>query len=70
MSHSKISTFTLITLSGLTGGIERQSSAGSAAHARPNDGSIAYITARLLEEFHYTQHPFDTEMSHRFYALI
>ncbi len=33
----------------------------------PNDGNIAYVTARLLEEFHYTQHPFDTEMSEKFY---
>ena len=33
----------------------------------PNDGNIAYITARLLEEFHYTQHPFDTDMSEKFY---
>jgi carboxyl-terminal processing protease len=33
----------------------------------PNDGNVAYITARLLEEFHYSQHPFDTEMSKKFY---
>ncbi|HTR43470.1 MAG TPA: carboxy terminal-processing peptidase [Pseudomonadales bacterium] len=33
----------------------------------PNDGNISYITARLLEEFHYTQHPFDTDISKKFY---
>ena len=33
----------------------------------PNDPSIAYITARLLENFHYLQQPFDTEISKKFY---
>lgn len=33
----------------------------------PNDGNVAYITARLLEEFHYSQHPFDAEISKKFY---
>jgi carboxyl-terminal processing protease len=33
----------------------------------PNDGNIAYITARLLEEFHYSQHPFDESISKKFY---
>ena len=32
----------------------------------PSDGRIAYVTARLLEEFHYLQQPLDTEMSKRF----
>ncbi|MDD5140405.1 MAG: carboxy terminal-processing peptidase [Verrucomicrobiales bacterium] len=32
----------------------------------PNDGRIAYVTARLLEEFHYSQQPLDAEMSERF----
>ena len=27
----------------------------------PNDGRIAYITARLLEEYHYSQELLDTE---------
>lgn len=36
---------------------------------QPEDGSIAYITARLLEEYHYTRHLFDTEMSERLYDL-
>ena len=33
----------------------------------PNDGRIAYVTARLLEEYHYSQQPFDTEMSEKFF---
>ena len=33
----------------------------------PNDGSIAYWTARLLEEIHYSQQPLDPEMSKRFF---
>jgi carboxyl-terminal processing protease len=33
----------------------------------PNDGRIAYVTARLLEEYHYSQHPLDTELSEKFF---
>jgi carboxyl-terminal processing protease len=33
----------------------------------PNDGRIAYVTARLLEEYHYSQHPLDKEMSEKFF---
>src|SRR5450756_593998 len=29
----------------------------------PNDAKIAFVTARLLESYHYLQHPFDREMS-------
>ncbi len=29
----------------------------------PNDAKIAFTTARLLENFHYSQHPFDQELS-------
>src|SRR5215469_1580502 len=67
MSHSKITTFTLITLLGLTGVLCAKAAPALPLAPGPNDGSIAYITARLLEEFHYTQHPFDTELSERFY---
>ena len=28
---------------------------------------IAYLTARLLEEYHYQQRPLDTELSQRFF---
>ena len=33
----------------------------------PNDGRIAYVAARLLEEYHYSQHPLDREMSEKFF---
>ena len=33
----------------------------------PNDGRIAYVTARLLEEYHYSQQPLDKEMSEKFF---
>jgi carboxyl-terminal processing protease len=33
----------------------------------PNDPRIAYITARLLEQFHYLQRPLDRELSVRFF---
>lgn len=33
----------------------------------PNDPRIAYVTARLMEQFHYTLRPLDTEMSKRFF---
>ena len=33
----------------------------------PNDGRIAYITARLLEEYHYSQEPLDRTMSEKFF---
>ena len=66
MSHSKIITFVLITFLG-SFGVLRATAAPAPVAPGSNDGSIAYITARLLEEFHYTQHPFDTEISERFY---
>jgi carboxyl-terminal processing protease len=69
MSHSKITTFvflTLFTFSGLPA-ISRADAAPALLVPGQNDGSIAYVTARLLEEYHYTQHPFDTEISKRFY---
>jgi len=33
----------------------------------PNDPQIAYVTARLLEEFHYSQQLLDTEVSEKFF---
>src|ERR1039457_6918755 len=32
-----------------------------------NDGRIAYITARMLEVYHYSQQRLDAEMSKRFF---
>ena len=33
----------------------------------PNDPRIAYVTARLLEEFHYSQQRLDPDMSRKFF---
>jgi carboxyl-terminal processing protease len=33
----------------------------------PNDGHIAYWTAQLLEKYHYSQEPLDTEISGKFF---
>jgi carboxyl-terminal processing protease len=33
----------------------------------PNDARIAHVAARLLEEYHYSQHPLDAELSKRFF---
>jgi len=33
----------------------------------PNDSRIAYVTARLLEEYHYSQHTLDEDMAKRFF---
>ena len=33
----------------------------------PNDGRIAYVAARLLETYHYSQHPLDAEISQKFF---
>ena len=33
----------------------------------PNDSRIAYVTARLLEEYHYSQHPLEQEVSEKFF---
>lgn len=33
----------------------------------PDDGEIAYVTARALEQGHYRQHPFDNDYSEKFY---
>lgn len=67
MSHSKIATFVLITLLGFSGIVSRSSAEPVPLAPGPDDGTVAYITARLLEEFHYTQHPFDTAISKKFY---
>jgi carboxyl-terminal processing protease len=33
----------------------------------PNDPRIAYVTARFLESYHYTQRPMDTDLSEKFF---
>jgi carboxyl-terminal processing protease len=35
--------------------------------ANPDDGRVAYLTARLLEEYHYLQQPLDAEISAKFF---
>jgi carboxyl-terminal processing protease len=32
-----------------------------------NDARISYVTARLLEEYHYSQHPLDEEISKKYF---
>ena len=75
MRHLKLKTFVLIASCLLLGGsviISLIAAPASSPHASapvspgPNDGRIAYVTARLLEEYHYSQQPLDTEMSERF----
>ncbi|MGH8022316.1 MAG: carboxy terminal-processing peptidase [Limisphaerales bacterium] len=64
MSQLKLATFIFVTFLGFSAAARP---APAPLAPGPNDGSIAYITARLLEEFHYTQHPFDAEISKRLY---
>lgn len=51
---------------GLIAGPATTTTATGALAPGPSDGRIAYVTARLLEEFHYLQQPLDAEMSKRF----
>jgi carboxyl-terminal processing protease len=63
--------FTLAVLTTLLSFNAFADDAATSAHARltpgPNDGRIAYVTARLMEEYHYSQHPLDEEMSKKFF---
>ena len=43
------------------------SNAAPALVPGPDDGRIAYITARLMEEYQYSQQPLDKEMSKKFF---
>jgi carboxyl-terminal processing protease len=76
MSHLKFKTPAIIALVALLGGsiiisliagpATGKSVPGSLAPG-PSDGRIAYVTARLLEEFHYLQQPMDAQISERFF---
>jgi carboxyl-terminal processing protease len=66
MRQFKLRLLTLIALLGFSGLLPAKPVAPQLTPG-PNDGNIAYITARLLEEFHYSQHPLDTEMSGKFF---
>jgi carboxyl-terminal processing protease len=67
MSYFKIRTFVLAAALGLATILPAKSAEPKPLTPDPNDGNVAYITARLLEEFHYSQHPFDTEMSSKLF---
>jgi carboxyl-terminal processing protease len=45
---------------------EPRTAAEMAAAADPNDAIVAQIAANNLQRWHYTQHPFDEEMSSKF----
>jgi carboxyl-terminal processing protease len=63
MRFSKIKTAALATLLVLAG----FSTFGAPLAPGANDGRIAYVTARLMEEYHYLQQPLDAEMSKKFF---
>ena len=78
MPHLKFKTLAVLAAGALLGGSLFISLIASPAPALaaavspgvspgPNDARIAYVTARLLEEFHYLQQPLDAEMSERFF---
>ena len=78
MPHLKFKTLAVLAAGALLGGslfislIASPAPAPAAAVSPgvspgPNDARIAYVTARLLEEFHYLQQPLDAEMSERFF---
>ena len=79
MCRQKIKILLLVALLGalaVTGCLTAQKNTAAAAVAippvvglspGPSDASIAYWTARLLEQIHYSQQPLDSEMSKKFF---
>ena len=67
MSHLKLKIFILTVFLGLPVFSPAKATATGPLEPGPNDGNIAYITARLLEEFHYSQLPFDKDISEKFF---
>jgi carboxyl-terminal processing protease len=71
MCHSKIKKVALCVSAGLLAFSVIAALTATPPPARlkpgPNDGRIAYLTARLLEELHYSQQPFDAEISKKFF---
>lgn len=65
MSHLKIRGIVLVAILGLSSLLQAKTTAPLTPG--PNDGSIAYITARLLGTYHYSQSPFDTSISKKFF---
>jgi carboxyl-terminal processing protease len=48
-------------------GAASASPAAAAVVPGPNDGQIAYMTARFLEDYHYLQEPLDQSISEKFF---
>ena len=67
MSHFKLNLLILITFLGLPFFSTAKSDTPAALAPGPNDGNIAYITARLLGLYHYSQQPLDTDISEKFF---
>jgi carboxyl-terminal processing protease len=67
MNHFKLNLLILITFLGLPFLSTAKTDAPAPLAPRPNDGNIAYITARLLGLYHYSQQPLDTDISEKFF---
>ena len=67
MSHLKIKIFVLAALLGLPFISLAKDTTPMPLTPGPNDGNIAYITARLLGLYHYSQTPFDRGISEKFF---
>jgi carboxyl-terminal processing protease len=67
MSHFKLNLLILITFLGLPFFSTAKTDAPAPLTPGPNDGNIAYITARLLGLYHYSQQPMDADISEKFF---
>src|SRR5580692_872945 len=67
MSHFKLNLLILITFLGLPFFSTAKTDAPAPLTPGPNDGNIAYITARLLGLYHYSQQPLDADISEKFF---
>lgn len=67
MNHFKLNLFILITFLGLPFFSTAKTDAPVPLAPGPNDGNIAYITARLLGLYHYSQQPLDADISEKFF---
>ena len=67
MNHFKLNLLILITFLGLPFCSTAKTDAPVALTPGPDDGNIAYITARLLGLYHYSQQPLDTDISEKFF---
>jgi carboxyl-terminal processing protease len=67
MSHFKLNLLILFTFLGLPFFSTAKTDAPAPLTPGPNDGNIAYITARLLGLYHYSQQPMDADISEKFF---